>query len=180
MTFATLGRRPAQLPDATTFLTDCHARIRHFTAMALRIASAATSPPQEVAEAARAVHRYFTVALPLHVADEDLSLLPRLRPVAPALEGALARMEDEHLAIEEAVAEMAPLCSVLAEEPERLGELGEALAEKARALEALFEPHLREEERTIFPAIRQHLPPDEQAILLAEMRARRALQQGTG
>ena len=36
------------------------------------------APPEEIVQAAAAVHRYYSVSLPLHEADEDQTLRPRL------------------------------------------------------------------------------------------------------
>src|SRR4051812_30710357 len=84
-------RRPAGEPLLAALL-DCHSRIRRFSTLAIRLAEA-DAPPNEIAETAAAVHRYFTVALPLHAADEDLSIAPRLAVVAPELRELLHCLE---------------------------------------------------------------------------------------
>ena len=70
LSIETKRRGPVE-EDAVGLLVACHARIRSFTATALRLSQAVGAEPSEVADVAGAVHRYFTVALPLHVEDED-------------------------------------------------------------------------------------------------------------
>jgi hypothetical protein len=89
----------ARPPDDTVLaaLLACHERIHRFTALAARLATT-DGTPAERAEAAAGVVRYFTVALPLHAADEDDSLAPRLRGRDAAVDAALATMTAEHVA----------------------------------------------------------------------------------
>jgi hemerythrin-like domain-containing protein len=160
--------------DVVDSLLACHARIRNFCGLAGRLATAVDSPRSEIAEAARAVNRYFTIALPLHVADEDVSLRPRLERVAPALAEALARMTSEHAAIEQVLADAAPRWRTIAAEPGRHAELTIALARDAKRLDELFAPHLRAEETLLFPELPRLLDADELRTVRGELRARRA------
>jgi hemerythrin-like domain-containing protein len=120
------------------------------------------------------VHRYFTVAFPLHVADEDESLASRLRLASPPPEvlEAVDTMSREHGPIEALVAELVPAWSTVAEDPGRHRELAASLA-PARRLAELLGTHLAAEERWIFPAIRTHLAPEVRAAIHEEMRRRR-------
>src|ERR1035438_3218069 len=68
--------------DAVDLLTGCHQRIRHFTGVAIKLAHAQGAAPDEIRQAAGGVHRYYSVSLPLHEADEDQTLQSRLRDVA--------------------------------------------------------------------------------------------------
>ncbi|MEZ0228392.1 MAG: hemerythrin domain-containing protein, partial [Planctomycetota bacterium] len=103
------GDRPAPESVADRLLA-CHERIRRFSALGVTIAGSVAAPASEVAAAAESVHRYFTVALPLHVADEDASIAPRLlaREADGPVAEALATMSREHVAIEELIGELAP------------------------------------------------------------------------
>jgi iron-sulfur cluster repair protein YtfE (RIC family) len=114
------------------------------------------------------VHRYFTQALPLHVADEEQSLAPRLRRFAPEAAAALDAMEREHRAHDEVLARLIPAWEALRADP---GVRRETLAD-ARRLQAQLEEHLAVEERLIIPAIAR-LPADEASAIIAELRARR-------
>ena len=80
-------------------LQDCHARIRHFTQLSRTLAEARAASQTQVAEAAEAIFRYFKYALPLHEADENETLYPRLHDVAPLgtpLRDAARAMVEQH------------------------------------------------------------------------------------
>jgi hypothetical protein len=168
-----IGRREGSRPDDVVgALLDCHARIRAFTAIAQRIA-AGEGTQAEVAEAAARVERYFRVALPLHVADEELSLRPRLlaAPVEPGILAALDAMSAEHGAIEALLAALLPRWAALSARPLDLA--GLTLAEDSADLGRRFDAHLEQEERVLFPAVREHLAAAWPAIR-SEMAARRS------
>lgn len=159
--------------DAVALLLDCHERIRTFVAMASRVAAALPGERGEVAEAAARVSRYFTLALPLHAADEEASILPRLRGRAPDVDAALEEMTREHRDHERPLAAVVAACDALAREPARLEELAPGLARAAAELDAHFRTHLVREESIIFPAMRRYLSPAEDAAIVRELRARR-------
>src|SRR5512140_1897216 len=74
-----LGKSATQVEqDAVDMLLACHQRIRNFTGIALRLAEVEGAGAPEIANAAEAVHRYYAIALPLHEADENESVYPRL------------------------------------------------------------------------------------------------------
>jgi iron-sulfur cluster repair protein YtfE (RIC family) len=148
-------------------LLDCHARIRRFGALAVRLAEE-SAPEAEVGEAAAAVHRYFTRALPLHVADEEQSLAPRLRRFAPDTLDALATMEREHREHAALLARLVPEWEKLARSP---AGRGATLADAQRLLAAL-EAHLAAEESAVIPSL-SRVPPAEAQAFAGEMRARR-------
>lgn len=158
-----LGSRPAvRAVDVGDLLTACHARIRRFLALAARLATTTTVSATEVRESAGQIRRYFAEALPLHIADEEELILPRLAGKSAAVDEALATMHADHEHHAELVARLI----------DRLDAPGPALAEAAAALHAAFEPHLALEERTIFPALAV-LPAADLAAIKAEMRKRR-------
>jgi len=159
--------------DPIDLLLDCHARIRQFTALARRLADATDAPPEQVVDAAERVARYFGVALPLHAADEEASLAPRLRGHDADLDRALAVMRDEHDAHDAAVAAVCAVCEALAADPSRHAALAVRLGQAADALAAHFDAHLAAEEAVVVPAARRLLDADARAAVLAEMRARR-------
>jgi len=75
----TPARSADQSPeDAFDLLLGCHQRIRHFTATAAKLAHAQGATADEIRMAAASVHRYYSVSLPLHEADEEDSLRSRL------------------------------------------------------------------------------------------------------
>jgi iron-sulfur cluster repair protein YtfE (RIC family) len=159
--------------DAVDALADCHVRIRDFTALAARLASASGAPAAEVRDAAEKVHRYFSVALPLHAEDEERSVAPRLAGKDPRVDRELGEMVREHAEHGDAVGRVLAACAVLRDRPEALPEVAAALAAAAEDLRLHFVPHLAREEEVVFPALRAHLSPAELRELQAEMRARR-------
>lgn len=162
-----------QPEDVVDLLIECHARIRSFTELARRLGSAQGASADEVRDAAGRIRRYFTEALPRHVADEAESILPRLRGKSPALDAALARMDEEHVEHGPPLGELLHLCSTLERDPGGLAQIAPELLRVASGLEAQFQAHLTNEEEIVFPAIRSLLPPNEREAILEELRARR-------
>ena len=156
-------------------LLGCHDRIRHFTSIAHKLATVAGAPARDVADAAAAVLRYYTIALPLHEADENESLYPRLKPL---LKGELASanqaMVDQHKGINESVRALVPLWEQLRDHPERHAALQGELRGYTAELQRRWDEHLRLEEKIILPAAREHLKPEDVAAIDKEMKARRA------
>lgn len=154
-------------------LLACHVRIREFTELSARLA-AAGGDPDSVSRTAGRVARYFAEALPLHEADEDLSIAPRLR-LAGASEELLQALDvvaRQHPDIDRVVARMLTLWRALEADPAQLPTLAESLARSTARLSELWGPHLALEETTILPALRA-LAPEDVAAIRAEMRERR-------
>lgn len=165
----TLGHRRAAEPTLLERFTDCHARIRKFCALARRLAHC--DGGDEAREAATALHRYFTIALPLHVADEEKSLAPRLvRGGDEALADSLEAMTRDHVEIDANLGALVAQWEKIVEEPS--GALCRATRWEAACMLVHFEHHLFAEETRILPRIAA-LPPDEAQAIVAEMRARR-------
>lgn len=155
--------------DAADLLLECHARIRAHLALAVRLGRPGGAAPEAVRDAASQVRRYFAEALPLHIADEDELITPRLAGASAALDRDLAEMHREHLDHEAAVARLIACCAALeADAAARTDLLPIALGLEARLL-----AHLELEERSILPALRA-LPAAERRALAQAMRARRA------
>lgn len=172
-------RRTHEAEDAVDLLTACHQRIRHFTSVASKLAHAQSATADEIQKAADTVHRYFSVSLPLHEADEDESLSPVLRVAADErVCHALQAMGDQHQAIEELLERLLPLLVMIKGNPGALHEVGSEMCSVTQSLSEIVTAHLQMEEEVIFPAIRSVLAPSAQADLLREMRERR--KQGSG
>ena len=160
--------------DAVALLLGCHQRIRHFTGVAAKLAHAQGATPDEIATAAAGVHRYYSVSLPLHEADEEKTLQPRLAAVADdRVNHALLAMGDQHQAIEELMERLLPLLVMVKNNPDTLHAAGGEMCSITRALEDMFRAHLQMEEEVIFPAIRNLLPESARQEMLREMQARR-------
>jgi iron-sulfur cluster repair protein YtfE (RIC family) len=168
----TIGRKQTVSGDLVDMLLECHGRIRTFSALAIAAGERGDVPADELVEACTRVERYFGLALPLHVRDEEESVLPRLRGRSPAVDAALDRMHDEH-------AHHAPMLEALLTSSAAVratpGDVTarSALLAAANALHAAFEPHLESEEQILFPAMRALVPLVEQAAIVSELRARR-------
>ncbi|MFO0590046.1 MAG: hemerythrin domain-containing protein [Polyangiaceae bacterium] len=181
----TLKKRaaPAVEPGVFDLLMECHARIRRFTSMAEWLSHATTtaqdpdhgSPDDAIRDTAAMVVRYFTVALPSHSADEDRSIAPRL--LSRALPGdvaeGLARMAEQHVAIEALVHELVPSWRAIAEDSGALPDQAASMSGRVERLRGLWDVHLHIEESSVFPFARACLPAAEQQEILTEMRARR-------
>src|SRR5690349_17228873 len=89
----TIGRRE-RTDEPSDALRACHERIRRFLAMAARLASDEIARDDDVWATAGGVARYFDDALPLHEADEDDSIAPRLGDLPE-----VAAMRAEHEAM---------------------------------------------------------------------------------
>lgn len=157
--------------DPVALLQACHTKIRAFCALALAAATRDEATDEARIEAIDATERYFTQALPLHVLDEEQSVLPRLRYASDAVSRALAQMESEHHAHAAALAALFAALARVRVEP-RSRSARDALAAVAQRLTEAFEAHLRLEESLIFSAVAQ-LAPDERARIVEEIRARR-------
>lgn len=166
-----IGRRQHE-PELVDLLTECHGRIRAFLELAHRLAVSEGLGLAEIAGAAAQVHRYFTSAFPLHLADEHETLLPRLGGRDAALDAALARMEADHEEHADRIEQLVALCGELTHDPRRLAARARVLGETVDGLTLALEAHLGLEELVIFPALGA-LSSLEQAAIRREMRARR-------
>jgi hemerythrin-like domain-containing protein len=169
-----LQRRPAEKQDALSWLLACHQRIRHFTALAQTLAITHDATPKDVKEAALSIHRYFTVALPLHEQDEELSLLPRLIGKDPALDQQLGLMRQEHRQVDTVLSEMLPMLACIAQDPSQRAMHVGGLKTQLTQLEALWQPHLLREEAIIFTAAEASLDASIKDAIMQEMKARRS------
>ncbi len=165
-----LGRRHA--PEGLVeLLQECHLRIRSFLRAADRLSTADRSGPDAAAAVAADIHRYFCSAFPLHLADEDESLAPRLCGASPEVDSALATMSADHEAHIADVRRLVQVCGDI-----QAGEWSPRVAARLAAVMSVLAgdlgAHLELEERVIFPAIAT-LQTEVQAEILAEMRARR-------
>jgi hemerythrin-like domain-containing protein len=168
--------RSSTSETALDMLIGCHERIRHFSSMSRKLAHAQDADAQQVQSAAEAAHRYFTVALPLHEADENESLHPRLKRAVPAgdLAGPAAdAMVDQHNAIDELLERLLPLLQLLERNPAKQPEVAAEMCAITSRLDDLFSEHLELEEKVVFPAITASLSETDRESLVEEMQARR-------
>lgn len=163
------GPKPAE--SLVGLLLECHERIRRFSRLAVELSRRADLPEPEVVEACARCERYFGEALPLHVADEEESLLPKLRGHDRAVDEALSLMHAQHDEHRPALVGLLEALRALRAAPSsapvraRLGAVAERVA-------AEFEQHLTLEEQVLFPVV-EALEAGVQRHAVAELRARR-------
>ncbi|HEY6039113.1 MAG TPA: hemerythrin domain-containing protein [Kofleriaceae bacterium] len=172
-----LGSRPpigkvGEVVEVGELLAACHGRIRRFLDLAARLATTSNAGAPEVRETAGQIRRYFAEALPLHIADEDELIAPRLAGRSAELDATLATMHADHADHASLVDRVIDLCAGLHRDPDLRATHAAALAEAAAALRGAFEPHLALEERVVFPAI-SALPAAERRAIEEGMRRRR-------
>jgi iron-sulfur cluster repair protein YtfE (RIC family) len=162
-------------PDVAAFLKECHQRIHRFLDITLRLTEQPLDsvPPSEIREAALAVHRYFSQALPLHVHDEEETLQPRLQGRDPVIDTAISTMHKEHAAHELVLLHFLTLVATLAKDPAHHSLLIAELRPIARELRTQLIAHLQIEEQILFPAIARFCDKPTQAAMIEEMRSRR-------
>ncbi|MDB4934994.1 MAG: hypothetical protein JWP87_1966 [Labilithrix sp.] len=167
-----IGRKQRARGGLVETLLDCHLRIRTFSGLAVAVSERSAASLVEVVHVCARVERYFIDALPLHVRDEEESILPRLRGRSPSLDAALERMHEQHdmhvPLLERLLASSAALRADPGDTSARA-----ALHAVAMPLRSVLEPHLRAEEDIVFPAVRELLSADEQAAVVIEMKRRR-------
>jgi iron-sulfur cluster repair protein YtfE (RIC family) len=160
--------------DAVDLLTGCHQRIRHFTGVATKLAHAQGALPDEIRQAAAGAHRYYTISLPLHEADEEQTVRPRLDSIGDEkLHHALLAMTDQHMAIDDLLERLLPLLLMVQNNPQTIHSAGPEMCSITHALDEMFSAHLQLEEEVIFPAIRSALSAAAQLEMLREMQGRR-------
>jgi len=166
------ARRRTGPPSLVELLAECHGRIRHFVRLAGQVAARRDARADQIAQACADVERYFVEALPLHVADEEASIAPRLRGLSPEVDDALHTMAAQHRRHDPKLAALLRAAAKLRGDPQSEGARLE-LATAAGELEREFEEHLALEESVIFTAIQRLLAPEAQAAIVGELRQRR-------
>jgi len=161
----------ASSESAISLLQGCHSNIRRFLATTRALASDKAATPEDVAGTALSVSRYFREGLPLHVADEEQSVAPRLRDVAPAGE-LIVRLLSDHASHPALLEHVVELCDELGQAPERRVNIAPRLGPAAADLSQSLESHLAWEEADLFPLL-PRLTPDDHLAILGEMRRRR-------
>lgn len=150
-------RRPdpvsPHIDDPMALLRACHEKVVRFTTLAQRLQAHVRDKgvDEQAREAAQAVLRYFTLAAPLHHADEDDDLFVALRMLEQApLTARIDALQAEHDALGQRWAEVRPWLEALASglaptgaEPDVDG-FATRYREHAQAEEAEVYPHAAE------------------------------------
>jgi hemerythrin-like domain-containing protein len=159
-------------------LTDCHRRIERFLTLLMNI-SAGFKGAALSADAARqfaAALDYFATAAPLHTADEEDSLFPRLRQAAAA-EPRIARLVERLGRDHGEVAGRHAAVDVLGRRWLSQGTLEEAAVAELIAhleiLKAMYDEHIGLEDRELFQAAARLLSSSTLSEIAQEMSGRR-------
>ena len=160
---------------ALGILLACHGRIRSFCEMSVRLAEARSVSDEAVSATAAALHRYFTVAFPLHAEDEEVRIAEALAGQVLSSDAAdlMQRLAGEHRALDAHLALAVPLWSALVERPGELEVVRTNLAAPTQAFRDLVLAHLLEEEGALFPEIARLVPAETLREVAVAMRARR-------
>ena len=158
--------------DVVEVLLGAHIETRHTLTMADSLAQGSATPAAQALAAQ--VADYPEWLLPLHEADEDESLAPRLRGKHPVVDEALINMHRQHLALQGPLARLKLLCRQVAGDMSRLHALRFELSAAVGDLRARLKDHEAMEESIIFPALKRTLYVDELDSISDEMKARRA------
>jgi len=171
-TIRTSGHAPPATEEPIDLLLACHAKLRHFSELSLALATRGDIDDEQIRDAGHRLFRYFTVALPLHEADEEETLAPALADEATTEQAdAIEHMRDQHRLIHDALAELLPQWERVSRTPSAIDRA--AMLPHARKLAAILDVHLALEELVIFP-MAQALPEAERRRLFMEMRGRRS------
>jgi hemerythrin-like domain-containing protein len=153
------------LADPCAFLLAEHARQRALLGHLERLARGQSGPAQ--AAIARGLAAWFACELPLHMADEAESLMPRLAAAAPALARRLDAEDEALHALRERVREALGRIALGRPPPADF-------AAQALAFVALYRQHVIVEETEVLPLARRVLDAAGFASIAAEMRRRRS------
>ena len=159
--------------DAVDLLLECHVRHPALPGAGAAPGRGEGESPEALADAAGQVHRYFTLALPLHAQDEEESIAPRLKGRDAALDAELDAMAREHREHQRPLGTLVAACAEVAGDPGRLAEVAGVLLRATAELEVHFAEHLAREEEVILPAVRRLLDAATDAGVVSEMRGRR-------
>jgi hemerythrin-like domain-containing protein len=165
-------------------LSDCHRRIEKFLDQLLAVTRAAGGGTldEKQREALTVALRYFRSAAPLHTADEEKSLFPRLREHAfnghlqaqQALD-VMERLESDHDAADVRHAVIDELGSRWLEQGTLCGEGTARLENELRALRLFYAAHIEVEDHELFPLAAGVLDAEEIKATGREMASRRGV-----
>lgn len=169
-------RRPEpvspHIDDPMALLRACHEKVVRFTTLAQRLqAHVRTKGVDEQArEAAQAVLRYFTLAAPLHHADEDDDLFVALRLLDHApLTARIDALQAEHGALGQRWTEVRPWLEAIA-----AGKTPAGTEPDVDGFATRYREHARAEETDVYPHAAELSPGTLRALADAMVARRQA------
>lgn len=153
-------------------LLECHGWIRRFLREAWKLSEADAEDLVAVQTSAAETLKFFLTVMPVHLAEEQETMLPRLQGASEKLDQALAHMVQDHEERDQTLQEVIGYCQILSRHPESLEKVRESFRRCTRLLAVELESHMMAEERDIFPNI-ENLPAATQMEMVEEMRLRR-------
>jgi hemerythrin-like domain-containing protein len=165
-------------------LSDCHRRIEKFLEQIIRVCETAQGGALNAnqREALETALRYFRQAAPLHTADEEDSLFPRLRAsaekgdtTAQSAIAAIECLEADHDAADERHAVIDALGVRWLENNTLSAPDAAQLQDEARNLRAFYAAHIAVEDNQLFPLAGQVLAAETTETIGREMASRRGL-----
>lgn len=173
-----IGDKARSFSNPTGLLSDCHRRIEMFLRVLDRIAVIIDRPlTKEDRSSLETALRYFREAAPMHTADEEESLFPRLRQMLHAdVESAIERLtplEEDH----RQAATMHAQVEELGQQCLRAGKLSSAeakvFARTVAGLMSIYTEHISLEDNLVFPLAAKLLSDADKAAIAGEMATRR-------
>lgn len=173
-----IGDKARSFSNPTGLLSDCHRRIEMFLRVLDRIARIIDRPLTTGDRSSlETALRYFREAAPLHTADEEESLFPRLRQMLHAdVESAIERLtplEDDH----RRAANLHARVEDLGQRSLKAGKLssaeGEVFGRTVAGLISIYTGHISLEDKLIFPLAARLLSDADKAAIAGEMATRR-------
>ncbi len=146
-------RRPEpvspRIDDPMALLRACHEKVVRFTSLAQRLQAHVRQQGADgqAREAAQAVLRYFTLAAPLHHADEDDDLFPALRGLNQAnLTARIDALQAEHDALGQRWAKVCPWLEAIA-----AGQSPVGIEPDVDGFATRYREHAHAEEAEVYP-----------------------------
>lgn len=151
-----------RIDDPMALLRACHEKVVRFTTLAQRLQAHVRThgADRQAQEAAHSVLRYFTLAAPLHHADEDEDLFVALRALGqPALSARIDALQAEHDALAGRWAEVRPWLQAIA-----AGQAPAGPDPDVDGFATRYREHAHAEETEVYPHAAALRPSDLRAL----------------
>ena len=176
------GSEGADFREPLQLMVDCHARIERFAAALLLVlqqeAGGMLLQAGNHALAEKAL-RYFRSASPLHTADEEESLFPRIRkietPEGKRASALLDALESEHIEVEALLMPCLDACEEWLASYKMCAEHHARLVATLKKIAHAYHEHIRVENEVLFPLCAELLSDEDLWDIGTELAVRRGL-----